>query len=347
MEDYSNMGKEYSQSFWEEIEQLENIGMEEVSQIISENMSVSLPEKLLLRRIKARDDSIKGETEKKHLLPERHQDGDFFIADGIDLPYVRDDIASMEYPIFALKAGDTRTLRFDHNNVKTVITASAEYGRATIFDKDVWIYCVSKLMQAKFKNLPISRNIRFSTYDFLISTNRQTGGSQYEQFKQSLERLSGTRISTEIETGGLRQADFVGLIDNARVIEEDIQGRTVAVEITLPNWLYRSVEHNEVLAISKDYFRLRKPIDRRIYEIARKHCGNKPEWKISLELLHKKTGITDVLRNFRVAINSLAKADVLPDYHVKFEKESDSVIFSNRDPDIGAKVMLKRANLFN
>lgn len=333
----------YSDQFWEAIEKLESIGMEEINQLILDNakQSIVLPEKLLLKRIQARDQAAKDNSEKKHLLPERHREGDFFIADGIDLPYVRDDIASMEYPIFALKPGDGRTLRFEHNDVKTVITATAEYGRATIFDKDVWIFCVSKLMQAKFNNQPISRNIRFSTYDFLVSTNRQTGGSQYEQFKQSLERLKGTNISTEIKTGGLRQADFVGLIDSASVIESDGEGKAVAVEITLPNWLYRSIEHNEVLSISKDYFRLRKPIDRRIYEIARKHCGNKSEWKISLELLHKKSGATMVLRNFRVAINSLCKANVLPDYQVKYDKESDIVIFSNRDPDVQVRSFIK------
>lgn len=338
------MGKEYSQAFWDEVEKLEDLSMEHISQIINENssLSVALPEKLLLRRLQAQNNAARGETEKKHLLPDRHQEGDFFIADGIDLPYVRDDMASMEYPIFALKPGDSRTLRYEHNEVKTVITSSAEYGRATIFDKDVWIYCVSKLMQAKFKNQPISKNIRFSTYDFLVSTNRQTGGSQYEQFKQSLERLGGTRISTEVETGGLRQAEFVGLIDSAKVMEEDINGRTVAVEITLPNWLYRSVEHNEVLNISKDYFRLRKPIDRRIYEIARKHCGNKIEWKISLDLLHKKTGATMVLKEFRRSITSLSKADVLPDYQVSYDKESDSVIFNNRDPNTYHKAYIKR-----
>jgi len=30
--------------------------------------------------------------------------------------------------------------------------------------------------------------------------------------------------------------------------------------------------------ISNDYFRLRRPLERRLYEIARKHCGNW-EWK--------------------------------------------------------------------
>ncbi len=45
------------------------------------------------------------------------------------------------------------------------------------------------------------------------------------------------------------------------------------VEVTLPDWLYQGITQTKILKISPDYFRIRKAIDRRIYEIARKHCG--------------------------------------------------------------------------
>ena len=35
----------------------------------------------------------------------------------------------------------------------------------------------------------------------------------------------------------------------------------------------RAIESNEVVTISNDYFRLRRPLERRLYEIGRKHCG--------------------------------------------------------------------------
>ncbi|MGP1946898.1 MAG: replication initiator protein A [Arsenophonus sp. NC-PG7-MAG3] len=46
----------------------------------------------------------------------------------------------------------------------------------------------------------------------------------------------------------------------------------------------------KILKISQDYFRSRKAIDRRIYEITHKHCGNQGEFNIALEKLHLKTG---------------------------------------------------------
>jgi plasmid replication initiation protein len=64
----------------------------------------------------------------------------------------------------------------------------------------------------------------------------------------------------------------------------------VELEITLSEWLYNSVIGEEVLSINHDYFRLRKPIERRIYEIARKHCGKQKRWHIGIENLHKKVG---------------------------------------------------------
>ena len=68
--------------------------------------------------------------------------------------------------------------------------------------------------------------------------------------------------------------------------------------------------------------------DRRIYELARKHCGEQDEWKISLELLHKKTGASSHYREFKSMIRELVENDHLPDYRVALEDEM--VIFRNR-----------------
>jgi hypothetical protein len=82
--------------------------------------------------------------------------------------------------------------------------------------------------------------------------------------------------------------------------------------------------------LHRDYFRLRKPIERRVYEIARKHCGSQASWKISLPLLLKKTGAQSPLKRFREMIRDLVNYDHLPDYSVSFDSESDTVTFLNR-----------------
>jgi hypothetical protein len=59
--------------------------------------------------------------------------------------------------------------------------------------------------------------------------------------------------------------------------ENDDKSPIIAIEVTLPDWLFRSMEAKQVKTISADYFRLRKPLDRRIYELCAKHCGKQKE----------------------------------------------------------------------
>ena len=82
------------------------------------------------------------------LLPQRHLNHDLFICDVLDaIP--KDDMASMEHPIFSLSTKpDTRILRYEHKNIVVEIAPSVR-GLATIYDKDILIYCVSQLMAKK------------------------------------------------------------------------------------------------------------------------------------------------------------------------------------------------------
>ena len=85
----------------------------------------------------------------------------------------------------------------------------------------------------------------------------------------------------------------------------------------------------------RDYFRLRKPLERRIYELARKHCGAKQEWKIGLAKLQAKCGSCSTPKEFRRLVMSIVRQDGqhahMPDYAVRVE--GDMVIFTNRRSD--------------
>ena len=278
------------------------------------------------------------EKRRGHLSPNRHPQADFFVADILDaLP--KDDVGSMEHPIFALRAGDTRVRTYERKGV-TVTIKPGHDGCATIHDKDVWIYCISQLVEAMNRGREnVGRVVRFTAYDFLVSTNRRTDGDSYARMAAAMSRLRGTSIETNIETAGLRERTGVGLIDDWRVIEKDNGGRMVAVEVALPRWLWRAVEARHVLTLSRDYFRIRKPLDRRIYELARKHCGAQPKWRVSLAVLHEKSGSTATLREFRRLVKALAESGELPDYRMTFDAESDATTFYARAPK-GAKAQI-------
>ncbi|WP_272683041.1 replication initiator protein A [Providencia sp. PROV140] len=255
----------------------------------------------------------------------------FFVADILD-PAPKNDVASMEHPIFALRAGDMQVRSYDRNG-QTITVLPGATGCATIHDKDLWIYCISQLIEAANRGRAIAPTVRFTAFDFLRATHRDTSGRAYERMIEMLRRLKGTVVETSIETGGLRENRGFGLIDGWRVVEQsqDVT-RMVAVEVDLPKWLFRSVQEKRVLTLSSAYFRLRKPMERRIYELARKHCGRQPLWRVSLTVLHQKSGSVSALRRFRFEMKALAESRSLPDYSMSLDAERDELTFYASSP---------------
>ncbi len=251
---------------------------------------------------------------KSKLIPEKHPTKDFFIADIFDNLPLKDDIASMEHPIFSLsKNRDVRTLEYS-NGSTTLRIAPSILGLPTIFDKDVLLYCASLLMDAINKGNTPKRTLRISSHDLLVATNRPTNGKGYALLKKALDRLQGVSIKTNIKTNKREITSAFGLIDSYEIIESSrIKNRMLRLEIALSEWFFNSIVGKEVLTINRQYFYLRKALERRLYEIARKHCGRQESWSISLVKLKEKTGSTSSLQKIRNFIRQLEKDDHLTD----------------------------------
>lgn len=271
---------------------------------------------------------------KAGLIRVRHPNRDFFLADLFDYA-LKDDGASMEAPIFTLSTKPDLSIWqwTSKDGNKSVKVAPSVLGRATQHDKDVLIYVVSQLTEALNRGRDDAKNrtVRFTVYDFLVTTNRRTDGESYKRLHEAFERLAGTRISTDIKTGGQRTREGFGIIDRWKIIEKSqTDERMIAVEVTLSEWLYNAVSAFEVLTIHPDYFRLRKPLARRLYEIARKHCGHQTQWTISLDLLQAKAGSKSTLKEFRRAVRQIEADDSLPEYRFVVGHD-DKVTFYVRD----------------
>jgi plasmid replication initiation protein len=132
-----------------------------------------------------------------------------------------------------------------------------------------------------------------------------TNEQGYEALKAALERLAGTRISTNITTGGQEVFETFVLIERAKIVCETRDGRMQEIEVKLSDWVFNAIQHREVLTLHRDYFRLRKPLERRMYELGRKHCGRQGEWKISLALLQKKCGSASTEKAFRRLVTKI------------------------------------------
>ena len=258
---------------------------------------------------------------------------DLFLDALIDAP-VKDDRALMEFPFFwlATPRETDRTqppLSYKSGNVEITVSPSSK-GFASIWDKDVLVYAVSLINQRIERGEEPSRTIRFPAHDFLVTTSRGTGKRAYELFLDALFRLRGTTIQTNIAAAEQTERRGFGWIETFRVIEDagpNGKRRMKAVEITVCDWMFRAIVNDRrVLTINRDYFRIRGGIERRLYELARKHCGRQQAWKIGLPKLAEKVGTSRTLRKFKADLKRIIEADSIPDYTLELLKDPNGEV---------------------
>ena len=253
---------------------------------------------------------------------------DFFVCDFFGAS-PKHDLASMEHPLFSLSTRpDRRILSYEHNGVEITVTPSVK-GRATIFDGDILIFCISQLMAALNAGRPTARTLTLTAHDLLVATGRETSGDSYKRLRDAFERLAGTRITTNITTGDQEVTSGFGLIEAWQIVRKTRAGRMVSISVTLSEWLYRAVLARSVLTLNRAYFDLRRPLERRIYELCRKHCGRQAEWRVSVSVLAKKSGSASPLRVFRAMLREIIRDTDLPDYQLA-EKPGDMICVTPR-----------------
>lgn len=264
------------------------------------------------------------------LAPVRHPQRDFFVLDIADV-VPKDDTASMEHPLFSLATQpDMRELHYGVEGRSLTIMPSGK-GLPTIFDKDILIFCISQLMHRKNRGEAIGKRVRFSARDLLEATNRPSNNLGYDRLEDAFTRLRGTTFKTDIRTGNTVEKRIFGMIDEGGFTYrwEGGKQRRGMCEVVLSDWLMRAIDAAEVVTISNDYFRIRRPLERRIYEIARKHCGQQSRWQIGLEKLQQKTGSNAPLKRFRLNVRQIIEEDSTPDYTIELTA-NDQVIFKPR-----------------
>ena len=295
----------------------------------------------LVRRVKAMARKAHATKDTRHEGPLQAdmQQLDLFVANLLDYN-LKDDMATMEAPLFSLSTKpDMDTWKWiSPDKKKWLEVTPSSIGRATIHDKDLLIYLTSQLNSAMNDaqrcgtKMP-GRRIRFTLHDFLIATGRDTAGKSYTSVESTIDRLSGTRLKTNIEMGNIDRRSSFGLIERADyIIETDKKGnkRMTSIEVSLSEWLYRALEQKNILTITPHYFSLRKPLEKRLYELARKHVGEQPEWIIMEDNLLVKSGSKANIREFRRMMIAIIDDDSIPDYRMaryKSDKGENMVRF--------------------
>lgn len=134
---------------------------------------------------------------------------DFWIATG--LPAIpKDERPTMEHPIYAVEDGDTRQITYEHNGNKIEITPSVA-GRATQHDKDIVLFCVSKLVAAINAGIAVSPTIETTAHELLSFTRSSTSERGYELLSKAFDRLTGTRMRATLSRRKTVTAAVAGL----------------------------------------------------------------------------------------------------------------------------------------
>lgn len=192
------------------------------------------------------------------LLRDHHPQKDFFTLDIADAA-PKDDMATMEHPLFSLATKpDMRHLEYRNGDNLLKIRPSG-IGLPTIKDKDILIFVISQLMAKKNRGEDIGDTVRFSARELSVATNRPIGGNHYKRLEDAFARLQGTRFVTNIKTGDKMETRIFSLIDEGGFVRTaDEKFRFDYCEVKLSRWLMRAVDAGQVVTISPEYFFLRR-----------------------------------------------------------------------------------------
>ena len=228
------------------------------------------------------------------------------------------DVMSMEAPVFAIsKNVEKNKEEFQWSSVdgkmKLTIIPSV-LGRPTMYDKKIIVYIISCLVQRRNDKLPISKTVKFPIYDYLTATDCMTGGDEYISFEKGLDRLKTNSFKTNIKSNNIEITSLFSLIDSYQL--HKVNKKVKYAEVTLSDWIFNAIEGFNVITIKQEYFKL-KPLEKRLYEIARKHVGNQAEFKIKTQHLWKKTGSISTSKEFNRMLKVIIESNLLPDYRAK------------------------------
>ena len=230
---------------------------------------------------------------------------------------VKGERSIMEFPFFHLSKGRRMQpiVYVDHRVAIEVKPSSV--GVATIYDKEILLYIASLMVEKMNKGEQPEQDFVFTGHDFLRVVGANRSARSYERLTKALERLQGTQIKTNIEAGGEGEDGFFSWVSEARVQYTKArtgEKRLKAIKVRLCDWLYRAILKDlRILTYDHRYFTL-SPIERRLYEVARSHCGNQACFVIGLEKLRRRVGCEDTLAKFNASLRKVEETESLPEY---------------------------------
>lgn len=263
------------------------------------------------------------------MRPDPHPIRDFFIAELIDYA-PKDHTDVMERPFFSIsKRKRLKPILYENDDGSVYIKVSGhpEHGMATIWDADILIYCISRVVAARDRgDNDFGPSVFVTPYELLKGIARETGGQNYAELMAAIKRLKTTTIETNIRGGKSRLAMFNWLaeVEGEGSKNEDPTNLKM-LELRLSNWMFKGLMNGKgVLTLDREWFLLKGGLERVLYRIARKHAGDQPQgWTCRFDTLYKKTGSEEPSRNYAVRLRRLVAKNDLPRYAMRLTETVD------------------------
>jgi plasmid replication initiation protein len=253
---------------------------------------------------------------------------DLFLPTIVDLKF-RDQKDTMERPFFSLsKSKRMKPIEYVNENDGIFVTVQPhqDYGMATIWDADILIWAASVLCDMKNRGTnDIPRELKFQPHDLLKAIARSTGGRDYAQLRDSLERLKTTVITTNIRSKRGQKTTMFSWIDQWDDLIDAQTKESRGVTLTVSDWFYRGVmEDGGVLSIDLAYFSITGGRERWLYRVARKHAGGNGAdgFAISMPILFEKSGAEGTYRRFKFEILRIVERNDLPGFFLAVRSET-------------------------
>ncbi len=230
-------------------------------------------------------------------------------------PNLRELYDFMAYPFFSLRKKKTTRIFFKYKNIEIKIVAPDETGIATVYDLDFLIWLSSQISHLLNRESIPPQTILIRPSSFFRDTGRNRSGKEYHALASTLLRLKSTTIITNIKAGDYAYTKGFSWINSFETIK-DKNAKMLGIKIELSRWFYdRCTKDKAYLAIDPAYFSLTGGIDRWLYGLARKYCGNNDVWCFKIQTLHKLyfNGNRNI-RFFKRDLLASVKKNHLPEY---------------------------------
>ncbi len=241
---------------------------------------------------------------------------------------VQNDRHMMVYSLFGLSKDKVEALpTYDDGKVRIEVRAPKNVGVATIWDKAVLLYAISLLREKMEQGKAVAKlgELHFTTSDLQRIVGKTAGGSAYDKIEGALERLQGTQIKTNLETGGEGETGAFSWISDYKLLyqrKKDGERAVRGLKLTLSGWVARAALGHNLLTYDDQYFAL-KPVEKRLYEIARAHLARGNGFWMALEPLRKRVGSDNDLRKFKNALGPVLENDRIPGYGVRIVEAAE------------------------